>query len=59
MWRSVIAGSLIDRWSLSFLLSSRMQKSTASERLRRTAVGERLVGEAEEPAEVRVEKAAN
>lgn len=52
MWRSVIAGSLIDRWSLSFLLSSWMQKSAASERERRTAVDERVIGEAEEPAEV-------
>lgn len=50
MWRSVIAGSLIDRWSLSFLLSSRMQKSAESEK--RTAVDKRVIGEAEEPAEV-------
>lgn len=63
MWRSVIAASLIDRWSLNFLLSSWMQKSAASERERTAAVDKRVVGEAEEPAEVRVtlelEKAAN
>ncbi|TNN02343.1 hypothetical protein fugu_009830 [Takifugu bimaculatus] len=50
VWRSVIAGSLIDRWSLSFLLSSWMQKSAESEK--RTAVDERVIGQAEEPAEV-------
>lgn len=54
VWRSVIAASLIDRWSLSSLLSSWMQKSAASEREGRTAAEERLVGEAEGPAEVRV-----
>lgn len=52
MWRSVIAGSLIDRWSLSLLLSSWMQKSAVRERERRTAVEKRVMGEAEQPAEV-------
>lgn len=37
--RSVIAGSLIDGWSLSFLLSSRMQRSAGSEGVNRMAVG--------------------
>lgn len=52
VWRSVIAGSLIDRWSLSLLLSSWMQKSAVRERERRTAVEKRVMGEAEQPAEV-------
>lgn len=52
MWRSVIAGSLIDRWSLSLLLSSWMQKRAVRERERRTAVEKRVMGEAEKPAEV-------
>lgn len=52
MGGSVIAASLIDRWSLSLLLSSWMQKSAGSEREKRTAVNKRVIGEAEEPAEV-------
>lgn len=34
--RSMIAGSLIDRWSLSFLVSSKMQRSVVRESEKRT-----------------------
>lgn len=42
--RSVIAGPLIDRWSLSLLLSSWMQRSAVSESERRVAVDKWVIG---------------
>lgn len=50
--RSMIAGSLIDGWSLSFLLSSQMQRSTVSEGVKRTVVDKWVIRQAEEPSEV-------
>lgn len=50
--RSVIAGSLIDGWSLSFLLSSRMQRSAVSEGVKGMVVDKWVIRQAEEPTKV-------
>lgn len=61
--RSLIAWSLIDRWSLSFLLLSRMQRSAVSEGGERMVVDKWVIRQAEEPTEVcntlLLEKVAN
>lgn len=50
--RPVIAGSLIDGWSLSSLLSSPMQRSAGSEGVNRMEVDKWVIRQAEEPAEL-------